>query len=76
MLTNSTVSIERTDDEPVVFDDANLLLPNLNDYLSTNSSEGLANMLYENNNQNKINQFYKNNNLINIALININNYLL
>lgn len=76
VLTNSTVLIERTDDEPVVFDDTNLLLPTLNDYLNTNSSEGLANVLYENNNQNKINQFYKNNNLINIALININNYLL
>lgn len=76
VVRNSTIKIEDTSDEEVVFDEVGLKLPNMSHYLENKSVEELANELYDNNNQNKINLFYKMNNIVVIKLININAYLL
>ena len=73
---NSTITIEDTSDESIVFVNDNLVLPTIEDYLNKKSTDDLANILYDNNNQDKINQFYKNNNFIDVVVININSYLL
>lgn len=76
VVRNSTIKIEDTYDEEVIFNEAGLKLPDMNHYLENKSVEELANELYDNNNQNKINLFYKMNNIVAIKLININAYLL
>ena len=76
IIRNATVTMIETDDEPIVFDNIGLKLPELESYLETKTVETLSTLLYDNNLQNKINLFYKTNNLIDMILININNYLL
>ena len=76
IIRNATVTMIETDDEPIVFDNIGLKLPELESYLEAKTVETLSTLLYDNNLQNKINLFYKTNNLIDMILININNYLL
>ena len=71
-----TITIEPTSDEFTKFDNMELRLPTIEDYLENKSIEDLANTLYDYNNQDKINLYYKVNNFIDVILININAYLL
>ena len=76
VVRNATITIEPTSDEFTKFDNMELRLPTIEDYLENKSIEDLANTLYDYNNQDKINLYYKVNNFIDVILININAYLL